>query len=228
MRRLRKIVWIVPTVSIWVCAPAEACSVQIHYSKSQIEAAHIAAVRARRETLGSGIPPHSIGSIRSWVNCSRIKESMTTSSQNWDSHPDRFEHQHSFVWRVLDGDMLYHEKHPFGPAISPSTANILPLEVGGQGNPGNLHGVPQPSGGSAIASVPEPSAGVLMLSALIAGLLGAASRRIVGRLRRRRASLDRPMRPPEGHRHSSSRSRELFRHDAASLFGTVCVVVRAA
>jgi hypothetical protein len=184
MRYLRIIVWILAIVSNWVSAPAEACSVQIHFSKSQIEAAHIALYEREEKLWDQNPAPFDLKHplLGELLSNQGVYDNLL---QNWESHPVRFEHQNSFLWRVLDGDMLYHEKHPFEPAISPSTGNVLPLEVSGQGNPGNPQGVQKPSGGSDIASVPEPSAGVLMLSAPIAGLLGAASRRIVGRLRLR-------------------------------------------
>jgi hypothetical protein len=61
--------------------------------------------------------------------------------------------------------------------------NVNPFDKGGAGTPG-IPGGPGPSPDSGGGSVPEPAAGILMFSALIAGLLGAVARQTVRRIRR--------------------------------------------
>jgi hypothetical protein len=91
----------------------------------------------------------------------------------WESHERRFEYWHNSLWRVLDAYASRHEE----PLPHPPTALLLPSkEV--SADQGNGQG-PGGGGGSGIspASVPEPSAGILMISGLVAGLIGYAWRR---------------------------------------------------
>jgi len=175
----------VAAVTVWGSVPAEACHVQIHYTKSEIDAAHIA-LYEHEEKLQDNNPTgfdqkHPL--LGQLLSNQEVHDNLL---QQFESHPKHFEHQYPFLWKVLDGDRLDHEKHPFAPPISPSPVNIVPITEDSQGNPGDpgIHGGSKPGGGPSVGSVPEPSTGVLMLSALIAGLLGAASRRAVSHFRR--------------------------------------------
>jgi PEP-CTERM motif len=88
-----------------------------------------------------------------------------------------------FLWRVVEGDNLYHKLHPFSeppPAtfIVP-TVTIDSLPGGGtptDGPPGG--GGQNPGGPVQIASVPEPSSWMLMLSGAVLTLLAFARRRV--------------------------------------------------
>ena len=105
-----------------------------------------------------------------------------------------------FLWRVIDGDILYHRLHPFAtapsvpdtvtappggntPAADPPGTNSDPQGGGGPGghNPGGAGS----GGGSGPtiqpASVPEPSSFVLMATGGGLALLAAIRRRIYQR-----------------------------------------------
>jgi PEP-CTERM motif len=83
-----------------------------------------------------------------------------------------------FLWRVVDGDILYHRIHPFAAGLADHTnpgphAYSLSEEGGthrenaaGSGGPFSPH------------AVPEPSSWVLMASGLALALLALARRRI--------------------------------------------------
>jgi hypothetical protein len=97
----------------------------------------------------------------------------------WKAHPVKFENAHECVWRVLEGDMYYHELHPFQPPVLPGgDPPITPVDVftppGGGPTPPND---PPPGGGVHSASVPEPSAFVLLASGLVLVSLAEARRR---------------------------------------------------
>jgi hypothetical protein len=185
MLRLREMVSIVTALTVWSSVPTEAGSVQIHHSESEIEAANIA-LYEREVGLRDEHPArfdHKHPLLGQLLSNQAVYEHLL---QKFESHPKRFEHYHPFLWRVLDGDWLYHEKHPFEPPISPPPVDIPPIKENGRGDPGNpgKNGVPVSGGGPDVASVPEPSTGVLMLSALVAGVLGAVSRRAISHFRR--------------------------------------------
>ena len=81
-----------------------------------------------------------------------------------------------FLWRVVDGDILYHKLHPFiGPPLSPDSGPTLTIDtLPGAGGPN-----PPGSGGTIhSSSVPEPSSWVLMVSGVILALLAVARRRV--------------------------------------------------
>jgi hypothetical protein len=93
-----------------------------------------------------------------------------------------------FLWRVVDGDILYHRIHPWptpplvsdgGPPLTPG--NLPSSDPPGSGGPGgNGPGDPgNPGGGTVqVNSVPEPSSWVIMGSGVTVALLAAARRRI--------------------------------------------------
>ena len=88
-----------------------------------------------------------------------------------------------FIWRVVDGDILYHKKHPFGslpliPGGGPAfNVDNGPGASASAGGGSGAHG----TGGSGDtfhpSSVPEPSAWVLMASGLVLALVAFARRR---------------------------------------------------
>ncbi len=183
MPSLRKVIWIIPTVAILGSATAAASSIHFHEGDPQIEAAHITLyereVQLRDQNPAQFDQQHPL--LGQMLSNEAVYESLL---QKLESHPARFEHRHPFLWRILDGDRLYHERYPFETGISHSAVNILSRDDFGQENSGTLgnHGVSGANGGPSGTSVPEPSAGFLMLSALAACLLGAASQRVVNRL----------------------------------------------
>ncbi len=96
----------------------------------------------------------------------------------WEAHPGLFAQEHLCLSRVLEGDMLYHERYP----VQPSTAT-LPQEVSSLGNSGGAvppslepPGDSHPDTGIPIASVPEPSSGILAVAALIVSLCAGIQR----------------------------------------------------
>jgi hypothetical protein len=102
----------------------------------------------------------------------------------WEAHPARFEHNHECLWRLVYGDLIYHEQHP--PPSSPSTPPITAITLHddvppGPGNPGGNNPWNPPPNEFHGASVPEPSAGVLLGSGLIFVALAAVRRRSLSR-----------------------------------------------
>jgi hypothetical protein len=107
-----------------------------------------------------------------------------------------------FLWRVIDGDILYHRLHPF--AVPTSGSESGPTPPGGSTSDGTPPGGtgttpdgggpgghdPGSGGGSGggsgptirPASVPEPSSGILMVSGVTLALIAAFRRRIYTRL----------------------------------------------
>jgi hypothetical protein len=92
-----------------------------------------------------------------------------------------------FIWRVIDGDTLYHRIHPFDnpPLVPPGGPTVITIPpIGGNtpggGESGNPGGSGGPGGGGTfqVNSVPEPSSWVLLASAVAVTLIGAIRRRI--------------------------------------------------
>jgi hypothetical protein len=168
--------WVAAAVFL-TCAPTNACHVAVHYSKAQIQAADIRLYERDVHTRDLDITRfdqkhHLLGEV---LGNQQIFEREL---HDWKSHPGLFDHEHPGLSRVLEGDMLYHKKHP----IEPSTLTIGP-SVLHPGYPGVtvLPGEDKPGGGNPdsgthTASVPEPSASVLALTALIVGLCAAFRR----------------------------------------------------
>ena len=95
-----------------------------------------------------------------------------------------------FLWRVIDGDILYHKLHPFAkPPSVPDTAPAPPAgdspdvePPGGNGGPAGGGGPGGGSGGTIHqASVPEPSSFVILATGCGLALLAAIRRRIFKR-----------------------------------------------
>ncbi len=99
-----------------------------------------------------------------------------------------------FLWRVIDGDILYHRLHPFAkPPSVPDTVLTPPggntsdsTPPGGGGPGGHDPGGGGSGGGSGPtihqSSVPEPSSWVIMASGVALTFLAALRRRIFRRL----------------------------------------------
>jgi hypothetical protein len=107
-----------------------------------------------------------------------------------------------FLWRVIDGDILYHRLHPFAiPATSPdsgptplggNTSDGIPPGGTGITPDGGGPGGHDPGGGSGSgggsgptihpASVPEPSSWVILASGVTFALIAALRRQIYRRL----------------------------------------------
>jgi hypothetical protein len=105
-------------------------------------------------------------------------EMMDRLIARWEAHEQRFEYWHYCLWKVLDGYMISHQTPlPLLPILPPSSSHAV-SEAGGNG-PGGGPGKGNQNLGA--PGVPEPSAGVLMVSGLIVGLIRFARRRVSGR-----------------------------------------------
>jgi hypothetical protein len=169
--------WIAAVVCS-TCVQTRACHVQVHFTKAEVDAANIRLydrdVSERDRDITGFDQKH--GMLGEVLGSQQFYEQELLA---WKSHPVRFEHEHPGLGRVIDGDMLFHAKHPFEPSITVVPSGLLqPGDSGGTvpKTPG------QPGGGivtsqSQISSVPEPASGVLGFTALVVGLLVAALRR---------------------------------------------------
>ena len=175
--RARAAVWSVAIVFL-ACVPARACHVTIVYTKAEIEAANIRLyerdVHDRdRDITGFDQRRGMLGEVLG--NQQFYEQEL----QAWKSHPERFEHEHRSLWRVIEGERLYDKRHGIEPSIA-----VIPTGLVHSGGTGGSIPTPdgQPvGGGSGVpvhpSAVPEPSSGVLGLTALIGGLFVWIARR---------------------------------------------------
>jgi hypothetical protein len=106
-------------------------------------------------------------------------EMMDRLVARWEGHERRFEYWHNSLWRVLDAYAIRHDDPlPQIPIVRLSASNAVSEAQGnGPGGGGGARG--SGSGGNISgASVPEPSTGILVVSGLVAGLVGFAWRRV--------------------------------------------------
>ena len=96
-----------------------------------------------------------------------------------------------FLWRVVAGDIFYHEIHPFEntppgpgtgggpPPVDQGSSGESPFSGGGStaSGPGGTDGSGGSGGTVGIASVPEPSSWVLMTAGLVLAALAYGRRR---------------------------------------------------
>jgi hypothetical protein len=156
------------------CVQSKACHVSIHYTKAEIEAANVRlyerdVYERDRDITGFDRKHGMLGELLG------NQQFFEQEFQAWKSHPGRFEHEHHKLWRVLDGEWLYNKRH----GIEPSVVNAPPELLHSGGSVPTPDG--QPGGGDSgfsvhTSAVPEPSSGVLGLTALIAGLSAWAGR----------------------------------------------------
>jgi hypothetical protein len=180
MIRLREVVYVCAAATVFGSVPARACHVQIHYTKAQINAAHIALYEHELKLQDKN--PTGFDRAHPLLGALLANQGVYGNLvQQFESHPQQFEQQNPFLSKVLEGDTLYQEKHPLASAVLSKPVNLISSQQGGQGNPdiGGSGSLGDPD----VASVPEPSTGLLMLFALIAGAMLAASRRAVNCLR---------------------------------------------
>ena len=94
-----------------------------------------------------------------------------------------------FLWRVVDGDILYHRLHPWpsppvvpngGPPLAPGDLPSGDSPGGGGPGAGEPGGSGAPGGGGTVGvnSVPEPSSLALLASGATLALIAAIRRRI--------------------------------------------------
>jgi hypothetical protein len=159
---------------------ASAGSVHVNYTKAEVQAARIKLYEhemALRDADPTRFDQHR-----------PVLGRILASEQGFDS----FLAKHTFprllcvhtpfIWRVVDGDILYHKIHPF--AEPPSVPDLGPPFPGGETSdnipPGS--GGPPGGGGSGttvhVASVPEPSSWVILATGVTLALIAALRRRM--------------------------------------------------
>ena len=177
MRGLGKSTVSIVAIVLTLCTPTWACHQIIRYTKAEIETANVRLyeheVSQRARDISGFDQKH--GLIGAMLGNQRVYEQEL---QAWKSHPGRFKREHHRLWRLLDGDMLYHKKRPYETSISQIPPGLLPPGQSGGGGPTPPN---PPHGGNPgfpvhPASVPEPASGVLALTALAAGVLTAIRR----------------------------------------------------
>jgi hypothetical protein len=176
MRSSRKLTPWVAAVACFTCTHVNACHVTIHYTKAQIEAAHVRLYE--QDVRVQALDPTNFDlkhpQIGQMLSSQQYYEQELLA---WKSKPERFEHENPALWHVLDGDMLFHKRHPFQPSIISVPTGWLP-----PGNPGAMPtGGGQPGGGIfdpgiQPAGVPEPSSVILGLTAVIMSVVAVISR----------------------------------------------------
>ena len=177
MRSLGKITPWVAAALFLLCARAKACHVAVHYSKAEIEAADIRLYKrdVQNRDLDTTRFDEKHPLLGEVLGNQQVFEQEF---HDWKSHPYLFNREHPGLSRVLEGDMLYHKKHPFEPSTVTIPVEVLnPTHTGGPVPPGSV----QPAGGSPgngihAGSVPEPASGVMALTALVVGLAAAVKR----------------------------------------------------
>jgi hypothetical protein len=177
MRILGKVTpWIAAAVFL-TCERSKACHVAVHYSKAQIEAADIRLYERDVHTRDLDVTrfDHNHPLLGKVLGHQQFFEQELHA---WQSHPGVFDHEHPGLSRVLEGDLLYHKKHPYEPpTLTVPSEPSHPDNSGGLVPPGpGQPGGSNPDTGTHTASVPEPATGVLALTALIVGLVAARRR----------------------------------------------------
>jgi len=181
MRCLGKVGPFATAIIVWLGAGAEAGSIQLHHDRAKIEAADLRFYE--RQVMLRDLDPQKFDRVHPLggrlLSSEAVYEKLL---REWEEHPGRFEHDHECVWHVLDGDMIYHELHPYVPSVDlpfHSDQGSPPVS-GGSGNHDDGGPGGGPGGGIHPASVPEPSSAALLVSALVVVLLAAACRRAYG------------------------------------------------
>lgn len=183
-------------LGVLAAAPAEAGSIVLSHGidvPPRVEATNVALYLrdvARRDLAPEAFDDHHppIGRILSEPTF--YEETLS----QWEAHPRGFEHEHRELWRVLDGDMLWHERHGghtvglthqesqdlpgqgllSGPGSDGAASTISPIKPPRGGEPPAI--APQGQG-SGVPSVPEPSTGILMVLGVFATIFAAALHR---------------------------------------------------
>ncbi len=155
-------------------AAAQAGSIPIHHARALSEAAAVK-IYEHEVALFDRDPQkfdqvHKLGG--ELLSSESVYEKLL---HEWQAHRARFEQDHQCVWRVLEGDMYYHELHPSAPPNlsiggDPITLGVPGPPGGGPSDPGG----PPPGGGFQTASVPEPSALLLLGLSLALVVLAVA------------------------------------------------------
>lgn len=178
MRRSRGIIYVVALSVVSTGTLANACHI-IVYTQAEINEAHLQLYKREvrswdRDATKFDLKSPRIGEL---LSSERFFDSEL---EKWKSHPSAFEHNHPFFWQVLDGDWLYHKKHPF-PPLSSVPPPQPPFWVPGPSVPDvpPNHSDDAPPSGPHGSPIPEPSAAVLMLTGLILSVVGVGRRRAV-------------------------------------------------
>ncbi len=187
MRRSRGLIYAVAMSVLSTAEFAGACSIQVRYTQHEINEAREKLYEREfqlwdRDPTYFDLKDPLLGELLS------SRSFFETELEKWKSHPIAFEHENPFLWRVLDGDWLYHEKHPF-PALNPMLpidppAGPAPWEPGPiDPDPQGKHKVGGSLSPASSGPIPEPSAALLMLTGLILSLLGVGGRRALAVIR---------------------------------------------
>jgi hypothetical protein len=188
MHRSDRMTVLIVALALVMCTPTWACHETIHFTKAEIEGANIRLyerdVSERDRNLTGFDQKH--GMVSAVLGSQQI---YAQDLEAWRLHPDRFGHEHHGLWRVIDGDMLFHKKHPYQQPIPPVPPGWLPRGGGGPAPPGSPSGGGPGSPVHSYGTVPEPSSGVLGITAIVVGLLAAVCRRAAGSQKRSRQAL---------------------------------------
>jgi hypothetical protein len=169
-----------------LCAAAEAGTVHIRWSKDAPErlASRDVLLYEHVVALRDSDPAEFDKRHPFFGRLLRDADFMDSIVRRWESHEQRFEYYHPYLWQVLNGYIHEPKDPPWTPPPGHDHTGDTTGDFGGlpQGGGGD---VPPPAGGGGSpASVPEPPSALLLLIGSGASALGACwlrARRLLAR-----------------------------------------------
>ena len=165
----------IAAIGFSVSGHARACHETVHYTKAQVDAANIR-LYERNVSRARAISRVSTGNMGGSARCSGAS---STTSRSWTTgNHIRSDSNASTTAsaRMIDGDRLFHKKHPFDPTISGVPLSLLDPSVSVPTRPGPHHGGDPSRPADPTYAVPEPSTGVLGFTAVVVGIFAAMRR----------------------------------------------------